>query len=506
MSITEETNREMNSWQAAFDFDSSPVEEIFTFLNKRENICTPGFILRRQIQTHFPKLVETAAKTAAVETFADLTKTGNIAWDNKLIRALARILRETPFKNCKQSSLGVEVRQWINFLTDKANCRRETAIKIIFALEMSADAATLFLLANGDDILSLRNPFDYACKICLDCGLSYEDAEDVFNQFFAQRKTDDAPRVQSADDFTRLIKSETKSLSKNNIIDAKEVKQQILAAMLKYRNDFRADKAEAGYSLQNLKKFKLFLKYLVLLHPTAYLFIGRNNNNSVKIATRADGTPKVPNHLIASILDTNDIELPEYAELEDYGGPKLEARGSLHRLYDKIPFNKNVLIPLKSLSKNLRAILRAVEYPANAQAVGRDTILLLTYFFITGWKFAADDVREQLQQTLDADSESVKPDSPEEIFIVALRELIEAIDYSDAEPVKTYIAALNTMLLAFEFTEFYAPFVLDRFILMCLLAVEATQEQYFMSLAIVESYRMSKDVLDRKRAEEDDRI
>ena len=158
------------------------------------------------------------------------------------------------------------------------------------------------------------------------------------------------------------------------------------------------------------------------------------------------------------------------------------------------------------MSKNLRAILRAVEYPANAQAVGRDTILLLTYFFITGWKFAADDVREQLQRTLDADSESVKPDSPEEIFIGALRELTDAVDYSDAEPVKTYIAALNTMLLAFEFTEFYAPFVLDRFILMCLLAVEATGEQYFMSLAIEESYRMSKDVLDRKRAEEDDRI
>ena len=506
MSITEETNRKMNSWQADFDFAGSPVEEIFDFLNRRENLCTPGFLLRRQIQTHFPKLVETAAENAAVETFADLTKTGNIAWDKKLIRALARILRETPFEKCKQSSLGVEVRQWINFLSDESNCQRETAIKIIFALDMSTDAATLFLLANGDEILSLRNPFDYACKTCLDCGLTYEDAAELFNQFLAQRTTDDAPCVQSADDFTRLIKSETKSLSKNNIIDAQEVKQQILKAMLKYRNDFRADKEEPGYSLQNLKKFRLFLKYMVPLYPTAYLFIGKNNNNSVKIATRADGTPKVPNHLIASILDANDIELPEYAELEDYGGPKLEARGNLHRLYDKIPFNKNVMIPLKSLSKNLRAILRAVEYPANAQAVRRDTVLLLTYFFITGWKFAADDVREQLQQTLDADLESVKPDSPEEIFIDALRELIDAVDYSDAEPVKTYIAALNTMLLAFEFTEFYPPFVLDRFILICLLAVEATREQYFMSLVIEESYRMSKDILDRKRAEEDDRI
>lgn len=506
MSITEETDREMNLWQSEFDFDDSPVEEIFDFLNKRENLCTPGFLLRRQIQTHFPKLVETAAENADVKTFADLTKTGNIAWDKKLIRALARILHETPFEKCRQETLGVEVRQWVNFLSDESICRRDTAIKIIFALEMSTNAATLFLLANGDEILSLRNPFDYACKLCLDCGLSYEDAEDLFNQFLAQRKTGDAPRVQSADDFTRLIKSETADLPKNNIIDAEEVKQQILKAMLKYRNDFRADKDEPGYSLQNLRKFKLFLKYMVLFYPTVELFVGKDFLKRVEIATRADGTPKVPNHLIDSILNDHDINLLAYDELKDNDGPALEARGKLHRLYDKIPFNKNVLIPLKSLSKNLRAILRAVEYPANAQAVRRDTVLLLTYFFITGWKFADKKVREQFQKNLDADSENAEPDSPEEIFIDALRELIAAIDGSDAEPVTTYIAALNTMLLAFEFTEFYAPFVLDRFILMCLSAVEATEEQYFMSLVIEESYRMSKELLERKRAEEDERI
>lgn len=508
MSITEETKKKMNAWQAEFDFNNSPVEEIFDFLNKRENLCTPGFLLRRQIQSKFPKLVETAAKNAEVKTYADLTETGNKAWDDRLIQALAILLREKTFDKCKQESLGVEVRQWVSYLSDNSVCQRETALKLIFALQMDPVTATKFLLANGNDLLSLRNPFDYACKTCSDCGLTYEDAEDLFNNFLEQRKTDTSPCVQtgSNSEFTSLIKSETKSFAKNNIINSEEVKQQILKVMLKYRNDFRDSKDEPGYSLQNLKKFKVFLKYMVLLYPTAYLFNGKNNNGNVKIATKGDGTPKVPSHLIASILDAHDIELPEYSELVDYKGPKLEARGSAHRQYDKIPFNKNFLIPLRSLSKNLRAILRAVKYPANSQPVRRDTVLLLTYFFITGWKFADEETRDKIQETLDVDLKNFDSDSPEEKFAFALRELVETIEYSEAAPVKTYIAALNMMLLAFEFTEFYAPFVLDRFILICLLAIEATQDQDFMSFVIDESYRLSKELMEGKRAEEDVRI
>lgn len=497
MSITEETQREMDLWQAEMS-----QEKIFEFLNRRENLCTAGFILRRQLQMKFPKLVE---KAAGLETYADLTKTGNVAWPDKMIKALAKILRETPFEKCSQAALNVEVKQWQNYLSDKANCQRDTAIKLLFALDMDDLTATKFLLANGNELFSLRNPFDYACKICHDCGLTYEDAEDLFNKFTEQRGDLPNSTPQNSDDnFTRLIKSETKDFSGKNIIPAEEIKQQLLAAMLKYKNDFRKSKNEAGYSLQNLKRFKLFLKYLVLMYPTAELFTGQNFLDTVKIATKQDGTPKVPSHLITSMFDSQEIDLPEYAELAEYGGPDLPERGALHRLYNKIPFNKNVLIPLKSLSKTLRSILRAVEKPANAQAVNRDTILLLTYFFITGWKFTSDEIKMQIQETLEADGQNFAEDSPEESLLFALTEVIDALEYGDDEPIKTYIAVLNRMLISFEFTEFYAPFVLDRFILICLLAID--DGQYLMPQVIEESYRLSKEILDRKRIEEDDGI
>ena len=503
MSITEETRKEMDLWQA--ELNGSSQEKIFEFLNRRENLCTPGFILRRQLQIKFPELIKDAAR---LEPYSDLTETGNLSWPDKMIKKLARLLREKSFEKCSQAALNVEVKQWQNYLGDKSNCQRETAIKLIFALEMDDVTATKFLLAKGDELFSLRNPFDYACKICLDCGLAYEDAENLFNDFTAQRGNPNTSKPQkiSDDNFTRLIKNETASFSKNNIMPVEEMKKQLLEAMLKYKDDFRKNKNEAGYSLQNLKRFRFFLKYLVLIYPTVELFTGENYLDNVKIATKKDGTPKVPSHLITSMFDTQEIDLPEYAELVEYGGPDLPERGALHRLYNKIPFNKNVLIPLKSLSKTLRSILRAVEYPANAQAVNRDTILLLTYFFITGWKFASDEVKAQIQETLERDAQNFEEDAPEESLLFALPEILDAIDYSDEPPIKTYIAALSRMLLSFEFTEFYAPFVLDRFILICLLATEDSDEQYLMPQVIEESYRLSKELLDQKRSEEDVRI
>ena len=83
MSITEETQREMALWEM-----ESTQEKIFEFLNRRENLCTPGFILRRQLQMKFPKLVE---KAAGLETYADLTKTGNVSWPDKMTKELAKI-------------------------------------------------------------------------------------------------------------------------------------------------------------------------------------------------------------------------------------------------------------------------------------------------------------------------------------------------------------------------------------------------------------------------------
>ena len=498
MSITEKTIREMNLWIEELNkstefFVASDLKRILEFLNERENLCTPGFLLRRQLQTKKSALIETAAKKSNVNSYANLTECGNVDWPTNLIKHLAKLLTLEKFPAFGKSSIGIEKKQWQNYLLDRAGCQRKTAIKLIFALEMDEVTATKFLLANGNELLSLRNPFDYVCKICLEFGLTYEDAEEVFKTFSTLRSQtkNDKPKLRT-ENFTQLVKNETASFAEQDILSNEETKERLLATMLKYKDDFN----ETGYSSRKIRQLKIFLKYLMFLYPTVDRFIGRDIFDNTEIERNADGTPKILRHLITSMLDDAEIDLPEYTELADYGGSNLPQRGSLKRLYDNIPFTKNVLIPLKSLSQTLRAILRAVNHPQNAQAVNRETVLLLTYFFITGWNAADEDTKEKIQAALESDKVTVAEDSAEEILLFALEDVsfaIDSLNESEEKLTDVYIAALNRMLTSFDFSNFYAPFVLDRFVLLGLLF----NEQHIMSLIIYESYRRSKDFMTR---------
>ena len=472
---------------------TSRQEKIFDFLNERENLCTPGFILRRQLQIKFPELLEAAVKKSG-ESYADLTKAGNVEWPPNLINSLAKILTATKFAKFGEDFLDIEKKQWESYLLDKSHCQRKTAIKLIFALEMDDATAAKFLLSNDDDPLSLRNPFDYACKSCLNYGLTYDAAEELFKNFLTACENLDDNRDKSlTNDFTRLVKSETAAFREQDIISVEDTKNFLSEMMLKYKDDF----SEAGYSQQNINRLKVFLKYLMLLYPTVDRFISKDILNNVNIEKNSDGIPKILSHLTTAMLDAQEIELPVYAELSSYGGLNLPQRGPLKRFYDNIPFNKNVLIPLRSLSQTLRSIMRAVKCPENARAVNRDTVLLLTYFFITGWRTSTKDTRENFQDLLEKDMAKAIEDSAEESLLYALEDTAYAIDSLEdgkEEPLKSYVAALNRMLEPFEFNEFYAPFVLDRFILICLLS----EEENVMSSIIYESYRLSKNLIDQK--------
>ena len=525
MSITKITEEEtIGVWQRELEsinkeFEVKLQENIFDFLNRRENLCTPGFLLRRQLQAKFPELVEESAKEADVALYADLISSGNIAWQSKLVECLARSLSRTNFKRYGKSLLHIEWRQWFNYLSDKARCHRDTAVKLIFALDMDELTAVKFLLANGHALLSFRNPFDYVCKVCHACKLTYEDAERLFKMFEEHIKDDNADNTNDnekflANDFTRRVKDETETFAKiaeNDTISFDDIKEPVLKTMLKYKNEFRDDKNkfrdrdDEGYSKQNLKRFEVLLKYLVLLYPKVWRFVKRDSYVNVDIATNEDGTPKFPKHLIKSMLETQEIDLPEYSELSDYGGPKLSERGKAKRIYDNIPFTRNVLIPLRSLSQTIRAILRAIDCSANAKAVNRDTILFLTYFLITGWHRADDETKEKILANLKTDKEKLEDDA----LFFAMEEFFDAlgsIDDNEEPLMKTYILLLNRMLAPFGFIKFYAPFVLDRFIILCLMSLDSIDEEYLMQLVIDESYRLSNSMMKLKEDSKDDRI
>lgn len=138
-----------------------------------------------------------------------------------------------------------------------------------------------------------------------------------------------------------------------------------------------------------------------------------------------------------------------------------------------------------------------MKHPVNAQAVNRDMVFLLTYFFVAAWHSADQSVKNSVQNELVSDIHNAQKDSTEESFLIRLQEVFQALDDEDRMTLKFLIDVINKILYAFEFSPFYAPFVLDRFILICLLSLdriknkEGESVKFLIRLVIFASYRLS---------------
>ena len=219
--------------------ENETYEKVFEFLNNRENLCTPGFILRRHLQIYFPEIIEKAAKSSGVSEYADLTKSGNVKWDSKLVKSLAQILQETNFDLIKNPN--IEARQWENFLNDFTSCNRETAVKIIFALDLDETTAAKFLIADGKNLLNTRNPSDYLYNFCRKCNFSYDTSLELLKKFEDERnilEEKNLPPQNFVENATTLMENETQRISSNDKLKDKEKQRQILETMLKYYAEF----------------------------------------------------------------------------------------------------------------------------------------------------------------------------------------------------------------------------------------------------------------------------
>lgn len=517
MEFTKNTTDMVLAWQN-FRSNDAP-EKIFEFLNERESLCTPGFLLRRQLQIKFPELVERAAKTSNTKNYADLTSSGNKSWEKDMVNVLSHNLENHDFGS---SSLKIEWQQWERYLNDWARCQKKTAIKLIFTLKMDTMTTEKFLLANGLALFSWRNPLEYAYKVCIEYGATFAEAEALFDDFTKERGDNDgtqngANRVMSGNkDFTQPIKNETKNIFRNAKIPFDRLKSKILQTMLKYKDSFCRDKQDVGYSIQQLQCLHLMLKYLTIMYPK-FNSLTRQVLVNKEIRTNSEGTPKTPAHLVDTMLKSQGIgterifpekPLPEYWELKDeeYNGPDIPERGHVREIYHNIPFTRNVLIPLNKLSETLRAILRVTKRPENAQTVDRDTVLILSYFLMTGWHSATKDIKNQIWNTLAQNKATYKKGSTQGLLLNVIGEVFNGLDNIDKNrtprPI-VYVNYLNLVLGIFEFPKFYAPFAIDRFILICLLDMDNNPSESLMSRVIQKSYSLSKEILDESLKQSD---
>ena len=495
-------------------------KEIFDFLNERESLCTAEFILRRQIQAMFPALMEKAAALAGVD-YADLSKSGNIPWAAELVEALSGVLASEKFPGV--SGLNLDRRQWKKVLLGEAFCNRATAIKLIFALKMDEVTAAKFLISNGKNPFSTRNPSDYLYEFCLKGNFSCDTATALLHDFEARRKDSSDDAAQEEMEFATIqLENETERILGNVKITAQDKQKRIVDYMVAHGNEFvrkverkeRRAEYPSGFSKQNNMKLKIFLRYLTELYPSFSQFKEVNEFDSYlfsrAVQTNKDGSPKTPEQLMRAMREEQGIHLFETAELEEIGLPTGNERNEQgqrqlreKQRYDAIPFNNYILLPFKNLSKTLRSNLRAEKYPNNAQDVERSTILFLAYFFICYCQTHKDEL-ENLAAKLDA--EIAREDNPQKNnLLYALKAVVcnvEDLPYVENLP-ELYVDSLNALLDSFKCSPFYAPFVIDRFILFCLLTLRRPKDaedfpKYLMNLLIEQSYYFSKKILEGK--------
>lgn len=476
--------------------------------------------MRRQIQVAFPKILAKATAGLDQKNFADLTKTGNVSWPIELVENLSAVLATEKFFGV--SDLNRDRRQWKKILLGEAFCNRATAVKLIFALKMDEPTAAKFLIANGKNFFSTRNPFDYICEFCLKGNFSCDTAAEMLKNFEAARKNFLDENSQTPMDFgTIQLENETKKFLDDDKLDAEAKQKQLVKYMLEHQKEFvtkverkeRRAEYPSGFSKQNNLKLELFLKYLTKLYPNFFQWKEVNELDSYlfsrTVQTNSDGSPKNPKQLIQAMKDAQEIYFWETEELEEIGlptGKKFDEHGKRQlkekQIYDAIPFNNAILLPLRNLSKTLRSNLRAEKHPDNAQEIDRSTILFLTYFFISGCQ-AAGEKLEILIQSLD-DEIAAEENPQKNNLLYALKAIIGNVESLDEEnSLELYVDSLNEMLESFNCSKFYAPFVTDRFILLCLLTLRRPKNDedfphYLMNLIIEESYRLSKKILEEK--------
>lgn len=506
MGFTENITAEVTAWVNGDDNNTANIspEDVLKFLNNTTDLCTPGFILRREIK----RLVNEKKINLDIPVEKLPTET-NEPLDDNIINPLANTLAKTFAK------YEIHPNQWKSYLTDESFCNRETAIKIIFAFNMNNDETLAkFLLASGLNLFSVRNPFDYICLFCRKCGYSYFDVLTTFKNFETELKNSPnaaAKKPNPSEEMTRTLKNETEKIFANGKIKSPVDKlKQLTDFMVKHRGEFstknKDGKYNSGFSLQKIKMLNLFTKYLVMLYPTYDNF---KTEKTREVRTNLDGEPKIYGQFVRAIHQVYDFDALSW-NFSDYEEDGVSTRKVANVAY-KIPFNNSVILPLKNMSKILRAMLRSPKDSDNYQDLDRNTILLFTYFFIEGYRCAlrakkppAELAIEKLEQTIAATK-----DDDKKKFLIALKEIVYKIYdlekplpiANPPKPLDICIDAIKQMLLCFDFTSCYLPFLLDRFVLLCLLKNPVDQNgvhQYLLESVLKEAAEQTEEEISSK--------
>lgn len=143
------------------------------FLLDTSTLTTPGFVLRRYIQTKFPHFLTDAQGNLLRPgvDYNDLNRTANVPWEKDgstaIVDQVAKKLAHICAQNHKQNSdyPNLTKTTWHNYLTD-SQPQADRILMIAVTLQMDVETTKEYCLACGYDGYSARNPLDMVCYYC----------------------------------------------------------------------------------------------------------------------------------------------------------------------------------------------------------------------------------------------------------------------------------------------------------------------------------------------------
>ena len=143
------------------------------FLLDTSTLTSPGFVLRRYIQTKFPHFLTDAQGNLLRPgvDYTDLTRTANVPWEKDgstaIVDQVAKKLAHICAQNHKQNPdyPNLTKTTWHNYLTD-SQPQADRILMIAVTLQMDVETTKEYCLACGYDGYSARNPLDMICYYC----------------------------------------------------------------------------------------------------------------------------------------------------------------------------------------------------------------------------------------------------------------------------------------------------------------------------------------------------
>ena len=100
-SLTRQAEEAMDMWTKELaDMNEELMNDpmaVVRSLNDARNLCTAGFLMRRQIQVSFPELLGGVSEETG-ESYEDLTVNNNVPWPEKFLKVLSSRLEKYMLK------------------------------------------------------------------------------------------------------------------------------------------------------------------------------------------------------------------------------------------------------------------------------------------------------------------------------------------------------------------------------------------------------------------------